>query len=73
MAERLPSRVPSGDARARPNGGVGTTAPRWVKVFAVVTLLLLAVFVVLHLTGRQLGGHMPSGAHRMHISGNGAP
>ena len=35
-------------------------APRWVKVFGIVGLILLLVFVVLHLTGRGFRGH---GAH----------
>jgi hypothetical protein len=30
------------------------------------------VFVALHLTGHQLGGHMPSGAQQ-HTSGAGSP
>jgi hypothetical protein len=33
--------------------------PRWVKVFGVVALTLLLVFVVLHVAGRGLGGHLP--------------
>lgn len=69
MAERLPSGAPTGDASASAGGGVGPGTPRWVKVFVIVASILLVVFVALHLTGHQLGGHMPSGAHRMHTSG----
>ncbi len=72
MAQR-PSRVQRDDANAQPAGGAITGAPRWVKVFGVVTLILLVVFVALHLTGHQLGGHVPSGAHRLHMSGAGSP
>ena len=31
--------------------------PRWVKVFGVVAILLVAAFVVLHLTGIAPHGH----------------
>jgi hypothetical protein len=33
------------------------STPRWVKVFGIVVLVLVLVFLVLHLTGRGLGGH----------------
>lgn len=33
--------------------------PRWVYVFGIVAVVLVVVFVVLHLTGRGLGGHAP--------------
>ena len=52
MAKRLPS-----------GATTGTSPPRWVKVSAIVASILLVVFVVLHLTGNQLGGHMPPGPH----------
>jgi hypothetical protein len=47
-------------------------APRWVKIFGLVALALVALFVALHLTGlapRGHGGHTPPagadhGAHR---------
>ena len=29
--------------------------PRWVKVFGIVVLVLVLVFVILHLTGNGLG------------------
>jgi hypothetical protein len=32
--------------------------PRWVKVFGIVVVILVAVFVILHATGRGFGGHM---------------
>jgi hypothetical protein len=34
--------------------------PGWVKVFGIIALVLLFVFVVLHLTGRGFRGHGPS-------------
>jgi hypothetical protein len=36
-----------------------TGAPRWVKVFGVIALVLVLLFVILRLTGRGLGGHTP--------------
>jgi hypothetical protein len=41
---------------ADPDSAAGT--PRWVKVFGLVVLALLALFVVLHLAGLG-GGHGP--------------
>jgi hypothetical protein len=32
-------------------------APRWVKVFGIVALVLIVLFVILHLTGRGFRGH----------------
>ena len=34
-----------------------TGTPRWVKVFGIITIVLVLVFVILHLTGNNLGGH----------------
>lgn len=37
--------------------------PRWVKVFAIILIVLVLLFGILHLTGNSLGGpgsHMPS-------------
>ena len=31
--------------------------PRWVKVFGIIIAVLVAVFVITHLTGRGMGGH----------------
>jgi hypothetical protein len=33
------------------------TAPRWAKVFAIIALVFIVWFIVLHLTGRGLHGH----------------
>jgi hypothetical protein len=41
--------------------------PRWVKAFALVTLVLALLFGALHLAGRGLGNH---GAH---MTPTGAP
>jgi hypothetical protein len=44
------------------NGDAGddTGTPRWVKMFGLVALVLVLLFVVLHLTGRGLGDHTRS-------------
>ena len=33
--------------------------PRWVKVLGIIAIVLILLFVILHLTGLSLGGHMP--------------
>lgn len=37
----------------------GPAAPRWVKIFALIALTLLALFVVVHLAGGGMGNHLP--------------
>lgn len=37
--------------------GLPPSTPRWVKVFCIITIVLVLVFVILHLTGNNLGGH----------------
>ncbi len=31
--------------------------PRWVKVFGIIAVVLVLVFIILHVTGRSVGGH----------------
>jgi hypothetical protein len=33
--------------------------PRWVKVFGIIAIVLVLVFVIVHLAGGGLGGHFP--------------
>jgi hypothetical protein len=33
--------------------------PRWVKVFGIIALVAVLLFVILHLTGHGPGGHTP--------------
>jgi hypothetical protein len=39
-------------------GDENTGTPRWVKVFGIIAVVLLLLFVILHLTGGGLGGHL---------------
>jgi hypothetical protein len=44
--------------RVRPDRGSPPRTPRWVKAFGMITAIVLAMFVVLHLTGLVgMGGH----------------
>jgi hypothetical protein len=31
--------------------------PLWVKVFGIIALVLVLLFIILHLTGRGMSGH----------------
>jgi hypothetical protein len=54
MAE-LP-REPNDTTDTDAGGDVPPAAPRWVKVFCIIAVIFILVFVVLHLTGRGMGG-----------------
>jgi hypothetical protein len=41
---------------ARHGRGATTSGPRWVKVFGIIVLVLVHLFVILYFTG-ILGGH----------------
>ncbi len=43
--------------RVGPERGSPPGTPLWVKVFGIITIVLVLVFVILHLTGNHLGGH----------------
>ena len=46
--------------------GSAPSAPRWVKVFGIIFIVLVLAFVILHLTGNSLGGpgsHTPPIEH----------
>ena len=47
----------------KPDRGSPPSTPRWVKVSAIIVIVLVLLFVILHLTGNSLGGpggHTPS-------------
>jgi hypothetical protein len=53
------------DTRVRPDRGSPPSTPRWVKVFVIIALVLVLLFVVLMFTGiggeHGPGRHIPSG------------
>lgn len=40
----------------RPNRGAPPGTPRWVKILGFIFIALIALVIVLHLTGNSLGG-----------------
>ena len=60
MAEPIPQRRDDADGAPEPRPQMGR--PRWVTAVLIAAVLLLALVVLLHLTGNSLGGpgsHMP--------------
>lgn len=47
----------NGDAGVRPDRGSPPNTPRWVKVFGIIAIVLVLLFVILHLAGGGFGGH----------------
>jgi hypothetical protein len=50
----------------KPDRGSPPSTPRWVKLFGIIVIVLVLLFVILHLTGNSLGGpggHTPSIEH----------
>ena len=43
-----------------PDSRLSTGAPRWVKVFGIIAIVLVLLFVVLHLSGHGMN-HMGHG------------
>jgi hypothetical protein len=41
----------------RPDRESPPSTPRWVKIFGIIALVLILLFVILHLTGNSPGGH----------------
>jgi hypothetical protein len=39
-----------------PDGGSNTSTPRWVKVFGIVALILVLLFVIVHLADSDRHG-----------------
>ncbi len=42
-----------------PDRGSPPSTPLWVKVFGIIAILLVLLFVILHLTGLSPAGHGP--------------
>lgn len=47
----------TGDDGVRPDRGSPPSTPRWVKVFGIIAIVLVLLFVILHLAGGGFGGH----------------
>ena len=47
------------DTGVAPGRELNTGTSRWVYVFGIIVIVLLVLFVIKHLTGGGLGGHMP--------------
>lgn len=43
----------------KPDRSAPPPMPRWVKAFGAALLVLILVVIALHLTGNNLGGHIP--------------
>jgi hypothetical protein len=56
-----PPPYPGDDTVGGRDGGSTSSAPRWVKVSGIITVVLVLLFVIMHLTGHGLGGHTPGG------------
>lgn len=54
------------DSNVEPGRGSPPSTPRWVKVFGIIALVLVLLFIILHLTGNNFGGH---GGHTPPSSG----
>jgi len=40
-----------------PDRRLSTAAPRWVKVFGIIAIVVVLLLVVLHVSGHGFGGH----------------
>jgi len=60
MNEKITTRIEEDtppDSRERPDRGSTTNTPRWVKVFGIIFIVLVLLFVIMHLTGNSPFGH----------------
>lgn len=46
--------------------------PGWVKVFGIIALVLVFVFIVVHVSGHGIGNHLPSGRPGNHAATGGS-
>ena len=60
MADLPPYPNKGGDTDVRPDRGSTYSTPRWVKVFGIMFIILIVLFIILHLMGLGFGGlHSP--------------
>ncbi len=72
MADPPPGPDTGDDTGVVPNGESTTGPPRWVKVFGLVALAVILLFVILLLT-KGPGGHGPSRHTSSSDPGGGTP
>jgi hypothetical protein len=53
--KKLLSRQVADEEEHKPDHESNIRTPRWVKVFGIIGLVLVLLFVILHLTGNSLG------------------
>jgi hypothetical protein len=65
MADRPPDPDTGDDTRVRPTADRPPSTPRWVKVFGIIAIVVVLIFVVIRFTGvggeHGPGRHTPSG------------
>jgi hypothetical protein len=44
-------------SKTRPDPGSPPSTPRWVKILAIIFIILAVAFIILHLMGFGMGGH----------------
>jgi hypothetical protein len=59
MADLPPYPDLGGDTGVGPDDGSTSGTPRWVKVFGIIAILLVLLFVSLHRAGLSPAGHGP--------------
>jgi hypothetical protein len=59
MTDPSPDRPSAEDPSAKANPGRGPAAPmpRWVKVFGIIAVALVLIFIINHLAGGGMGNH----------------
>ncbi|HEX8932963.1 MAG TPA: hypothetical protein VF788_01950 [Pseudonocardiaceae bacterium] len=73
MPDRPPDPDTGDDTRVRPTADRPPSTPRWVKVFGIIAIVVVLIFVVIRFTGvggsHGPGRHTPSG----NVGGQEAP
>ncbi len=69
MADPPPYPDTDDDVSVGPDRGATTGTPRWVKVFGIITIVLILLLVILRATGAGPGIHGPE----RHMPGGDTP
>jgi hypothetical protein len=57
MADPPPYPDTGDDAEVGPDRESNTHTPTWVKLFGIIAVVLVLLFMIMHLTGGGLGSH----------------